>query len=229
MPVLSITVSGPIMSILRVPSDKMKIFRIPYGPLSSNMYVITIGDDTFIVDPSVSYSRVTSLVEGFDISSVRAVFATHCHHDHISCADEWRDKLPDVPFYLSSKDFPLLADALGNCSALIDGEVLYENRFTAAEGTITIGQTEITVIATPGHTKGSVCYLFNAGGESALFTGDTVFAGSVGRTDFKGGSYEELSESVKTIKQLEKDLPIYPGHGPASTIAEEIKSNPYFA
>ena len=65
-------------------------------------------------------------------------------------------------------------------------------------------------------------------GESALFTGDTVFAGSVGRTDFTGGSYEELSESVNTIKQLERDLPIYPGHGPASTIGEEIKSNPYF-
>ena len=193
------------------------------------MYVISVGDDTFIVDPSVSVTRAEGVVPGLDICSVRAVFATHCHHDHIYFAEEWRAKLPQVPFYMSPRDFDLLEDTVGNCSALIDGDVVYENIFDAAEGTITIGQTEITVIPTPGHTKGSVCYLFKAGGESALFTGDTVFAGSVGRTDFTGGSYEELSESVKTIKQLERDLPIYPGHGPASTIGEEIKSNPYFA
>ena len=207
----------------------MKIFRIPYGPLSSNMYVIITGDDTFIVDPSVSVTRAEGVVPDLDTCSVRAVFATHCHHDHIYFAEEWRAKLPGVPFYMSPRDYDLLEDTVGNCSALIDGDVVYENIFDAAEGTITIGQTEITVIPTSGHTKGSVCYLFKAGGESALFTGDTVFAGSVGRTDFTGGSYEELSESVKTIKQLERDLPIYPGHGPASTIGEEIKSNPYFA
>lgn len=229
MRVPSITASGPIQSIQKVPSDKMKIFRIPYGPLSSNMYVITAGDDTFIVDPSVSYERIPGLVPGFDIDSVRAVFATHCHYDHVCCADEWRARLPEVPFYMSSEDFPLITDPLGNCSSLIYGDEVFEGGYTAAEGTITIGQTVITVIATPGHTKGSVCYLFKAVDESALFTGDTVFAGSVGRTDFVGGSAGELSDSVKTIKQLEKDLPIYPGHGNASTIAEEINSNPYFA
>ena len=207
----------------------MKIFRIPYGPLSSNSYLIYVGDDAFIVDPSVSVTRFSGFVEGFDPASVKAVFATHCHYDHVCCADEWRATLPDVPFYMSDKDFPLLTDTVGNCSALIGAEADFEDIYKPAEGTITIGQTEITVIATPGHTKGSVCYLFKAGGESVLFTGDTVFAGSVGRTDFTGGSFKELSESVNTIKLLEKALPIYPGHGPDSTIGEEIRTNPYFA
>lgn len=229
MQALLITASGPIPRIQMVSSDKMKIIRVPFGPLSSNMYVISIGDDTFIVDPSVSVIHASGLVQGFDMGSVRAVFATHCHYDHVCCAGEWHSELPEVPFYMPSADYALLTDPVGNCSALIGNEVVFENIYKPAEGTITIGQTEITVIATPGHTKGSVCYLFRADGESVLFTGDTVFAGSVGRTDFLGGSYHELSESVKIIKQLDKDLPIYPGHGPASTIAEEIKSNPYFA
>ena len=229
MQVPSITASGPIPSIPKVPSDKMKIFRIPYGPLSSNMYVISAGDDTFIVDPSVSFTRVPDLVEGFDASSVKAVFATHCHYDHICFADEWRAKLPAVPFYMSSEDFRLLTDPLGNCSALIKGDVVFENVYKAAEGTVRIGHTEITAISTPGHTKGSVCFLFDEGGKKALFTGDTVFAGAVGRTDFTGGSFKELSESVNKIKGLDPELAIYPGHGPESTVGEEIRTNPYFA
>ena len=193
------------------------------------MYVIRSGDDTFIVDPSVSFKRVPDFIEGFDTGSVKAVFATHCHYDHVCYSDEWHTKLPDVPFYMDSEDFRLLTDPLGNCSALIGRDVVFENTYKAAEGTVTIGQTEITAISTPGHTKGSVCFLFAADGEKALFTGDTVFAGSVGRTDFTGGSFKELSESVNKIKQLDPELVIYPGHGPESTIGEEIRTNPYFA
>ena len=112
----------------------------------------------------------------------------------------------------------------------MDGKTCtFEGAYEDAEGTISFGDLKVTVIATPGHTKGSVCFLFDEGGEKALFTGDTVFAGSVGRTDFPGGSFKELSESVNKVKELDPELAIYPGHGPESTIGEEIRTNPYFA
>ena len=207
----------------------MTVFQIPYGPLNSNLYAVITGDGAFVVDPSVSPDLVIDRIEGLEPGKIRCVLATHAHYDHICCVDEWRNMLPGVSFYLAAEDRALLGDAYGNCSALIGREHLFEDVFDDAKGKITAGNTTIEVISTPGHTKGSVCYLFSSEGGRALFTGDTVFAGSVGRTDFKGGSAAELSESVKTIKVLDPELTIYPGHGPSSNVGEEIKTNPYFA
>ena len=229
MPVLLITASGPIPSIPKVPSDQMKVAVIPYGPFASNMYIILAGGDSFIVDPSVSPDKALRLLEGFDLASVKGVFVTHGHYDHICYADSWREVLSGVPFFLSHKDIPLLSDPRANCAYMDGKQSVFDDKYTDAEGELDIGQVKVTVIATPGHTKGSVCFLFESGGESLLFTGDTVFAGSVGRTDFPGGSFEELSESVNTIKKLDPELAIYPGHGPDSTVGEEIRTNPYFA
>ena len=229
MQVPSITASGTIQIIPRVPSDQMKIYRIPYGPFASNMYLIFCGDDSFIVDPSVSPERISRAIDGFDTDSIKAVFITHGHYDHICCADEWRAIPGDASFLLSHRDIPLLSDPRANCSYMDGKTCTFEGAYEDAEGTISFGDLKVTVIATPGHTKGSVCFLFDEGGEKALFTGDTVFAGSVGRTDFPGGSFKELSESVNKVKELDPELAIYPGHGPESTIGEEIRTNPYFA
>lgn len=207
----------------------MKVFQIPYGPFASNMYIVLCSDDAFIVDPSVSFDAIEGRIDGFDARAVKGVFATHGHYDHICCAEDWHARLPDVPFYLSQKDIMLLADPRANCSYMDGKKCVFDDVYSDAEGCISLGDVKITVIATPGHTKGSVCYLFGEGEERALFTGDTVFAGSIGRTDFPGGSFKEISESVNKIKGLEPELVIYPGHGPASTVGEEIKTNPYFA
>ena len=229
MPVRSITANGQIQSIPKVPSDQMKVIQIPYGPFASNMYIVFCGGDAFIVDPSVSYNTIEGRIDGFDAGKVRGVFATHGHYDHICCSDDWRTILPQAEFYLSQKDIPLLADPRANCSYMDGKKCVFDDLYSDADDSISYGDVKITVIATPGHTKGSVCYLFEQGEERVLFTGDTVFAGSIGRTDFPGGSFKEISESVNKIKQLDPELVIYPGHGPASTIGEEIKTNPYFA
>ena len=229
MPALSITANGIMPRYPEELSDQMKVLALPYGPLSSNLYVVITEDGGFIVDPSVSPDKVMNLIEGFELGVIKGVFATHAHYDHICCVDEWHKALPGVPFYLSAEDKPLLSDAYGNCSALIGRECLFDSVFEDVQDKMVFGNTTIDVIRTPGHTKGSVCYLVSSEGGSVLFTGDTVFAGSVGRTDFKGGSPVELSESVNKIKRLDPRLAIYPGHGPDSTIGEEIRTNPYFA
>ena len=87
---------------------------------------------------------------------------------------------------------------------------------------------KVKVFETPGHTKGSVCYHFEHNSEEVLFTGDTVFQGSIGRTDMPGGSMKVMSETLKRIRTFEPAIKIYPGHGPDSTIGDEAKFNPFF-
>ena len=113
-------------------------------------------------------------------------------------------------------------------------EITYDFKFSDLAGTY--GQNtykddsiEIRTFETPGHTMGSVCFLVNLSGEEMLFTGDTVFRGSVGRTDMPGGSSRMLAESIRRIAKFDPDLKIYPGHGPESTIGYEIRFNPFFS
>ena len=91
----------------------------------------------------------------------------------------------------------------------------------------TVGTITVTTMATPGHSAGSVCFLARDGGQTALFTGDTLFAGSCGRTDFPGGSMEEMMGSLARLGHLPGDCPVLPGHGPASTLERERQTNPY--
>lgn len=201
------------------------------------MYIVTGPAGAFIVDPSVSpkkaeeFSSIQGLSEGE--SDVKGLLLTHGHHDHIKYIDEWMAAYPDANVFFSSNDKDLLGNGFMNCSYMEGSETIYSFKFTNVAGMygmniIKEDGFEIQVFETPGHTMGSVCYLVSTGDEHMLFTGDTVFAGSVGRTDMPGGNSKELMNSVKRISKFPPELKIYPGHGPASSIGNEIRFNPFF-
>lgn len=215
-----------------------RLITVPLGPLESNMYLITGDTGIFVVDPSVSPERAEEYCDLPGLSKgechVRALLLTHGHHDHIKYVNEWQDAYPTAKIFFSSNDRDLLGNGYMNCSYMEGYEVIYDFKYSNLAGMY--GQNlvkeediSIKVYETPGHTMGSVCFLVTIDGEDMLFTGDTVFRGSVGRTDMPGGSGKDIMESVKRISKLDPGLKIYPGHGPDSTLGDEIRFNPFFS
>ncbi|SRR5574344_216358 len=207
----------------------MKVVTVPFGPLSSNMYIIADGDDIFIVDPSVAYEVAASYFR-FDLSCLRAIVITHGHFDHIMCISQYLASAHDVAVYMSPEDRPLLSSSTSNCSVLNGLDLSFGFEFTDIRTLTGLGRLGAKVYETPGHTKGSCSILLSgdSSGEKALFTGDTVFKGSIGRTDMTGGSWKDMKSSIELIKGFDKSLKLYPGHGPESTIESELENNPYF-
>ena len=214
---------------------------VPIGPLQSNMYIITGESGIFIIDPSVSLEATEEFLreipDFYGISrgkaDVKALLLTHGHHDHIKYVEEWKKAYPKAEIFFSSKDQELLESAYWNCSYMEGRESDYSFEYTDISGKdgqvfYKDSEIEITVYETPGHTMGSVCFLVSLGGKEKLFTGDTVFCGSVGRTDMHGGTSKLILQSVMRIKTFNPELEIYPGHGPDSTIEDEIRMNPFF-
>lgn len=174
---------------------------------SGAMAVIDPGDD--ITDTLV---RIC-VDSGYDL---RAVFLTHGHYDHVGGVNPLRLKFPDVPMYLhpedAGKDTQLIPTAhLGPLKLWREGDV------------VLAGSLQVEVLHTPGHTPGSVCLRCR----DALFTGDTLFAGSCGRTDLPGGDGEKMTASLKRLGELEGDFRIFPGHNEFTTLEQERATNPY--
>lgn len=219
----------------------MKIYTIPLGPVQSNMYLVDVQDAFFIVDPSCPPEMVRGEVrERFENKGPQAIFVTHGHFDHMYFMEEWKEKYPEVPIFMSCKDKALLGKASGNCSDLTFRGRSFKDVTSdiwQAEGKFLMGDEDkgvfLTVYSTPGHTSGSVSILLDEyvdGGiaDKALFTGDALFAGSVGRCDFETGNEAQMMQSVAFFKTLPTDLKVYPGHGPATDIGSEIRHNPFF-
>jgi glyoxylase-like metal-dependent hydrolase (beta-lactamase superfamily II) len=157
---------------------------------------------------------------------VVAILATHGHLDHIGQVGFLKEKL-DIPFYMNSKDrFLISNDIFPGFSQMIGAYPCPEPDFDLKEEmVIDFGDSSLIVIETPGHTPGSVCFYNER--EGYLISGDTLFRGSVGRTDLPGGSYDALMNSLKKIVKLPEETAVICGHGPETTIGEEKRSNPY--
>ncbi|HBM70051.1 MAG TPA: hypothetical protein DEF61_00590 [Firmicutes bacterium] len=154
---------------------------------------------------------------------------THGHYDHIMGLNEL--KTPQkFPVYISKDDYRCLYSPKYNLSSFLDGEQLIikdELRINEIEeGHLTLGDFIFEVIATPFHTKGSICFLFEK--EKILFSGDTLFHLGIGRMDLPGNEAKEVNNSLEKLKRLDPLVKIYPGHGSNSSIGNELKYNPYF-
>lgn len=179
---------------------------------------------TAVIDPGFLSERLTDAIQA--AGKIDKILLTHGHFDHIGAADALR-RSTGAPIYVMEQDAPFLKDPELNLSGMM-GEPLAP--FTAdlllKDGdTISLGGIKLQTIHTPGHTIGSCCYLT----DGVIFSGDTVFCGSVGRTDFPTGSGSTLLASVKRLAALEGDYQIFPGHGEPTSLESERKSNPYFA
>ncbi len=179
----------------------------------SNCYVVTSAGQSLIIDPGVADPSVLEAVAGTDVV---AVLNTHAHPDHIGGNPQLKRQL-DVPLLLHEADRAWWRTLLG--------DDIQPDRFIEEGETIVVGDVSLEVMHTPGHCPGQVILLDRD--ERIVFSGDLIFAGSVGRTDFPGGSDTQMSESLQRLDTLNGDWTIYPGHGPATTLEQERQSNPF--
>lgn len=206
----------------------MIIHRVVVGALEVNCYIVENmqNSQAVVVDPGSDIEKILKFIEEHDLT-LKAILLTHGHFDHIGAVTELHEKT-GAPVYIHEKDVPYLTDADLNLSRPFTREVsTAPYHYTIKEGdALEIAKMQFDVIHTPGHTPGGVCYKMG----SALFTGDTLFKASMGRTDFPGGSAQELYQSLtQKLKNLDEEIRVYPGHGPESTIEYEKNHNPYMS
>lgn len=206
----------------------MKIKTLVLGMVSTNCYLIIneTTNETIIVDPAARAEKIISLLEQ-EHCIPKGIFLTHGHFDHIMAVNELVMEY-HIPVYAHAEEKKLLMDARINCSEQTGCPYIVNLKEELQDGVLLdIAGYECKVIYTPGHTKGGVCYYFEK--EKVLFSGDTVFSGSVGRTDLPTGNDRELLESIRNkIAILPEDIKVYPGHGESTMIGYEKKYNYYF-
>lgn len=205
----------------------MKTVRIPSEGYGSNCWLIIDGEEYAIIDPSSDISVILSYIEkrGLKKENLKYVLLTHGHFDHIGAADDIRDVIP-VPLCVHRDDADFLTDGMKNAYKYffrVDMKMRPAEKLLSDGDVLHIGNTDVTVVHTPGHTPGSVCYMT----EKELYSGDTLFDGSIGRTDLVGGSAAKIEESLKKIMSLQKNLELYPGHGSVSTLEKQSRFNPF--
>jgi hydroxyacylglutathione hydrolase len=198
----------------------MNIQSLAVGPLGTNCYIVNTGDDTFIIDPGGDAEDIISNVEKVS-SKVNAVLLTHAHIDHIAAINEVCKHFNVDKVFLHENDITLYNSP--------DNSLLPFMSAVSNPPKITkdYSNSNFEVIHTPGHTRGSVCFYFK--NDKVLFSGDTLFNAGIGRTDFPGGSYNDIISSVeKKIFTLPPDTVVYSGHGPKTSVKKEKTSNPFF-
>lgn len=205
-------------------ADGIALETLTVGPLATNCYIVRAnGGKAIVIDPGDEPERILEVLDGLGCS-VELILNTHAHFDHAG-ADARLARATGAKIGVHRLDVAMLLGDSGEVDWLGSGRLAEEETVLPLEegDKLSAGDLKLTVLHTPGHTPGSMS-LF---GSALIFTGDLLFRGSVGRTDLPGGSYTTLVESLKRIAGLEGDFAIYPGHGPATTLDEERRTNPY--
>ncbi len=201
----------------------LKIDILPLGDYQTNCYIVREAgsQSCAVIDPGFTPERVLRFLQEKNLT-VDAVLLTHGHFDHVGGV-EAIVKATGCALWMSQSDWSqfktpenLFFYPLANCD-------FTEVSFCEEAERITAGGVTFAVMETPGHTRGSVCYAC----EDALFSGDTLFAGSCGRTDLPGGDWSTIRQSLARLTQLEGDYTVYPGHGESTTLERERMYNPY--
>lgn len=203
----------------------MKIDTLILGAYETNCYVLRSGSeahDCLIIDTGLEAGPLLDFLRTHKLNPLAVIF-THGHADHIAGAEPLRKKYPAIKLAIHKLDAEMLTCGQSNLSFLAPADIIID-----AEGPIEFVRLTFQILHTPGHTPGGISLYSQA--EGAVFTGDALFAGSIGRTDFAYGNGEQLINSVKRkLLTLPDDTVVYPGHGPTTTIANEKATNPFFS
>lgn len=197
----------------------MIIKAIPAGIYGANCYVICDEEtmEAVILDPGGDSDYLISQIDKIG-AKVKYILLTHGHVDHVGGVVDLKKKY-NVPFYIHKADEEMIM-----MGADVFGDLPVADGYIKEGDVIAFGNLKAKCIHTPGHTPGGVCFQI----EDKVFTGDTLFQGSIGRTDFAGGSYEEIISSiVNKILPLGDNAEVYPGHGPKSSVIFEKARNPF--
>lgn len=206
------------------------IFSFVVNEFATNCYIYAdvSSRKVLIVDPGGETKQIVNFLQKNNFVP-QFIVLTHGHYDHIKSLEEILEYYP-IEVVIHEQELEVVLDGSKNLSLLLGVPVLREpkkiNWFKVKDAdTILCGEKEIKIIHTPGHTKGSMCLYIQQ--DKCLFTGDTLFCGSVGRTDFPTGDIEQLDESLQKIFSLPEDTIFYPGHQQPCVLAEEKLHNPF--
>ena len=201
-----------------------KVTHINVGNLAENCWFLANEDtkEAVVIDPGAEPDRICAAAEkhGWKIT---AILLTHGHYDHIGSVNEVAAHF-GCKIVGAAKEMPVFTDPALNCSQFVGGPIIVHPDILVSEGDkVTVGDMEFDVMETPGHTVGSICFI----GKDIIFSGDTLFQGSCGRTDLPTGDWDDIKKSLKRLAALPGDYQVYSGHGPATTLETERRTNPY--
>ncbi len=200
--------------------------KITAGPFQENGYIVHSDDNLncIIIDPGDSPELYIKEIENNKLNPI-AILNTHGHIDHVHAVQPLKEHF-SIPFYIHTNEKMILDHYPQGCLmyGMTPNEKPIVDNWLTNENNLTVGDYNLKVIHTPGHTPGGVCYQLNGD----IFTGDTLFKGSIGRTDFPGGDYNTLMDSLKLlIEKVPGNTRVHSGHGYSTTIENEVLSNPF--
>ena len=191
----------------------LNILTLPLGSYQTNCYIVWEKDACVVIDPGYEPEIVLAETAQRGLT-IEAILLTHGHFDHVGGVRFLAERL-DCPIYIHAAELSLP-------ESFTDGPLVYTKNYDEGDE-VTLAGLTFRVLHTPGHTPGSVCLAC----EDTMFSGDTLFMDSCGRTDFPGGDNVQMHKSLQRLAGLQGEFQVLPGHGPATTLAQERKYNPY--
>lgn len=203
----------------------MKVDFLTVSMFATNCYIVSCPEtnEAVIIDPGAEGKSIRATTDKCGLK-VKYIINTHAHVDHIGANGILKQEY-SVPILLNKKDLELYQNPGFGLKLILKKQPLPDQFLTEGDE-ISFGRLKLEVLETPGHTEGGICLY----GSGAVFCGDTLFAGSIGRTDLAGGSYDSLITSIKSkLLTLPPETRVYPGHGPETTVKDETSGNPFLA